>query len=131
MNPKKLYMFDLGFSSLGMNFSENKGHFLENIVAIELFRRKEDMFYYKETRELDFIIMKNAKPYSAIQVCWEINERNIKRELDALIEVKDKLLTRNNFILTFDQDKDIEYKNHSFKTIPVWKWFIYDDGVFK
>ena len=129
MNPKKLYMFDLGFSSLGMNFSENKGHFLENIVAIDLFRKAENMFYYKESRELDFIIVKNSKPDSAIQVCWELNERNIKRELEALIEVKEKFMTRNNFILTFDQDIDIEYKNHSFKTVPVWKWLIYESEV--
>jgi hypothetical protein len=122
-------MFDLGFSSLGMNFSENKGRFLENIVAIDLFRKAENMFYYKESRELDFIIVKNSKPDSAIQVCWGINERNIKRELEALIEVKEKFMTRNNFILTFDQNIDIEYKNHSFKTIPVWKWLIYESEV--
>ncbi len=124
MNPVKLYLMDTGFSALGINFSENKGKILENTVAIELFRREEQVFYYKEKKECDFIINRNAKPEIAIQVCWEITSKNLKRELEALIEVKEKLTTKENFVLTYDQDEKIEYKSQLFKLIPVWKWLL-------
>lgn len=124
MNPVKLYLMDTGFSALGINFSENRGKILENTVAIELYRREEPVFYYKEKNECDFIINRNAKPEIAIQVCWELNNKNLKRELEALVEVKEKLSTKENFVLTYDQDEEIEYKSQTFKLVPVWKWLL-------
>ncbi len=126
MNPVKMYLMDTGFHLLGVNFSENKGKLLENIVAIELFRREEEVFYYKEKQECDFIIKRNNKADEAIQVCWELNSNNTKRELGALIEVKETLATQNNIILTFEQDNEVEYKGYNFKVIPVWKWLLYN-----
>ncbi len=125
MNPVKLYLIDTGFSALGINFSENRGKLLENIVAIELFRRGEKVFYYKEKRECDFLIIRNTKPEIAIQVCWELNQQNIKRELEALIEIKENLSTKENFVLTYDQDDEIEYRSQKFILIPVWKWLLF------
>jgi len=39
MNPKKVYLMDTGLAALGRPFSENRGKVLENLVAIELYRR--------------------------------------------------------------------------------------------
>jgi predicted AAA+ superfamily ATPase len=125
MNPSKLYMSDTGFSALGFNFSENRGRLLENIVAIEFFRCQKEVFYYKEKSECDFIMCKNMKPHTAVQVCWELNERNTEREVSALTEVKQKLGTKENFILTYNQEMVVEHKGNKFKVIPVWKWLIY------
>ncbi len=125
MNPVKMYLMDTGFHLLGVNFSENKGKLLENIVAIELFRRNEEVFYYKEKKECDFIIKRNNKADEAIQVCWELNNHNMKRELGALVEVSESLSTKLNFVLTYDQDDEIEYKSYKFKLIPVWKWLLF------
>ena len=125
MNPSKLYMLDTGFSALGYNFSENRGRLLENIVAIELFRKQREVFYYKEKSECDFIINKNLKPETAIQVCWELNEKNTAREVRALTEVKQKLGTKENYILTYNQETVVEHNGNKFKALPVWKWLIY------
>src|SRR5207302_9378225 len=45
MNPKKIYLFDTGFAALSTDFSENRGKILENVVAIELYRRQQETFY--------------------------------------------------------------------------------------
>ncbi|MCK7467885.1 MAG: DUF4143 domain-containing protein [Desulfosudis oleivorans] len=84
MNPKKIYLLDTGFSLLSTNFSENRGKLLENAVAVEMFRRRAECFYYKGRRECDFIIKEGTKPKAAIQVCWELTPKNETRELRGL-----------------------------------------------
>ena len=56
MNPKKIFLMDQGFIALTEDFSENKGRILENVVAIELYRRRQTFNYYKNRRECDFIV---------------------------------------------------------------------------
>jgi hypothetical protein len=55
-NPVKCYLFDTGFKQLAVNFSENRGKLLENLVAIELRRRGHEFFYFRDGGECDFII---------------------------------------------------------------------------
>ena len=70
MNPEKVYLLGNGFSSLATDFSENKGKWLENIMAIELFRRQEETYYYRKRQECGFIVKRGIKPALAIQGCW-------------------------------------------------------------
>jgi predicted AAA+ superfamily ATPase len=56
MNPKKVYLTDTGFAALGRPFAENRGRLLENLVAIELFRRDMELYYFKNRHECDFIV---------------------------------------------------------------------------
>jgi len=53
MNPKKVCLLDTGFTFLATEFSENRGKALENVVAIELLRRQEQVFYHKGRGECD------------------------------------------------------------------------------
>jgi hypothetical protein len=62
MNPKKIYLTDIGFAALGHPFGENRGRVLENIVAIDLFRRDLELYYFKERNECDFIIKRGTRP---------------------------------------------------------------------
>jgi len=73
------------------------------------------VFYYKDKQECDFIIKKNLKLETAIQVCWELNDRNLKRELGALLEVQNTLSTQENIVLTYNQQDEICYKSQPFK----------------
>ena len=41
---------------------------------------------FKNKNECDFIVKHGAKPKCALQVCWEMTERNSKREIAGLIE---------------------------------------------
>ncbi len=80
-NPKKIYCIDNGFStSLGFRFSQNKGNLLENFVAIELRRGGKEIYYHKEKSECDFVIKEKLNIVKAVQVCYDLNESNKKRE---------------------------------------------------
>ena len=54
--PKKIYCIDNGLiSTTGFMFTENKGRLMENLVYIELLRRKKEIYYWKDhqQREVD------------------------------------------------------------------------------
>jgi predicted AAA+ superfamily ATPase len=124
MNPKKVYLLDPGFGFLATEFSDNKGQTLENIVAIELFRRQEEMFYFKNRKECDFITKRGHTPAEAIQVCWQINDRNRERELNGLIDAMEACRIKQGRILTYDQEKVIKHKGLTIDLLPVWKWLL-------
>jgi predicted AAA+ superfamily ATPase len=105
MNPKKAYLADTGFAALGRAFTENRGRIIENIVAIELFRRGTETYYFKNRNECDFIIKQGGKPTHAIQVCWELTTRNEKREMAGLMDACGSLGLTSGTILTYDQDE--------------------------
>ncbi|HQA83723.1 MAG TPA: DUF4143 domain-containing protein, partial [Syntrophales bacterium] len=124
MNPKKIYLLDTGFSLISTGFSENRGKLLENIVAIEMFRRKKECFYYKGRRECDFIIKEGTKPTMAIQVCWELTPRNELRELRGLGEAMRTLAIEQGLILTHDEEKELSFEGALIRVMPVWKWLL-------
>jgi len=124
MNPKKIYLLDVGFANLATSFSENRCKFLENIVAIELFRRQEEMFYYKNRYECDFVVKQGLKPNLAIQVCLEMDINNRNRELKGLYEAMKKLKLKHGLILTYQQEGEEKINDLSVKILPVWKWLL-------
>ncbi len=124
MNPKKAYLLDLGFASLGAPFSENRGKMLKNIVAVELFRRRKETFYFKQRHECDFIIKSGTKPVEAIQVCWEIGDSSRKRELQGLAEALRTLKLPRAFVLTYNQEMQLEVEGRTVAVTPVWKWLL-------
>ncbi|MCR4317911.1 MAG: ATP-binding protein [Planctomycetes bacterium] len=120
MNPKKVYLIDNGFSLLGRAFSENRGSLLENMIAIDLFRKKRDFFYFKGNFECDFIVMDSHRPSEAIQVCYELDSRNENRELRGIREAMKTLEIDKGTIITFDQ----EGRRNEIALVPAWKWLL-------
>ncbi len=81
---KKVYFYDTGIlSAVNYSLSEDHGKLLENLVAIELLRRKYEIFYGKNGKECDFIAKKRGETL-AVQVCYKLTEKNIKRETKGL-----------------------------------------------
>lgn len=124
MNPRKIYLLDTGFSAFSLSFSENKGKFLENAVAIHLFRMRKDMFYYRKNRECDFVVKDSRAVQKAIQVCWELNEQNKKREIRALQEAMNDFSIDSGLILTYDQEGEEEAGGKSIRVLPAYKWML-------
>ena len=125
MNPKKVYLLDSGFAALGRPFAENRGRILENVVATELFRRETELFYFKNKNECDFIVQQWHRPVYAIQVCWELNERNEKREFKGLLEACSDLDLNTGLILTYAQEEERKANGLMASVLPVWKWLLY------
>lgn len=127
MNPKKAYLTDTGFAALGRPFAENRGRILENVVAIELFRRKMEVYYFKIRNECDFIVKQGPRPMHAVQVCWELTKHNEKRELAGIAEALMSLDIAAGVILTYAQEEEREVKDLRVSVLPVWKWMLADD----
>lgn len=122
MNPKKAYLIDSGFAGLGVSFSENRGRLLENMVALELYRRKQEFFYHKGRNECDFIVKEGTKPSQALQVCWELTPQNESRELKGLIEANEAWGVKNLLVLTYNQESELTVSGRKVCVSPVWKW---------
>jgi hypothetical protein len=124
MNPKKAYLLDNGFSLLGGSFTENKGRLLENIVAVELYRRRANAMYYKGKGECDFIVQARLRPEEAWQVCWELNRDNEKRESLGLNEARRGLGIESGGVLTYSQEGTRTIGGAAVSVQPVWKWLL-------
>ncbi len=113
---KKVYFNDNGFVSLSFKFSSNHGKLLENLVLTELIKSGYEVYFYNKNFECDFIA-KNDKHTIAIQVCYELNDTNRKRELNGLnklpFDVDEKI------VVTYDQFEEVD----GVKVIGFWEYF--------
>ena len=117
----------MSHSFLGSPFSENRGKLLENIVAQELLRRGNQLFFFKGRGECDFILKPGTKPDNAIQVCWELNQKNEKRELAGLAEAMKEFNLEHGTILTYNQENTVKHDCYEIPVIPTWKWLTLGD----
>src|SRR3989344_2913787 len=109
-NPKKVYCVDNGFITKGgFKFSENKGKLLENIVFIKLKNKyNNEIYYFSDKNECDFIVRVDSKIEKAIQVCYDLNDENKEREINGLINAMEKFNLKSGLILTLDKDEEIK-----------------------
>lgn len=84
-NPKKVYVMDMGlYTESTVSTCENLGHRLENLVFLHLRRKYQQIFYYKDRGECEFVVMEKNAVKEAIQVCLTINDENFNREYTGL-----------------------------------------------
>lgn len=129
-SPQKVYVVDNGFmASNAFQTSENKGRLLENLVFLELIRRKnkvgDNVFYYRSRndRETDFVIREKFQITQLIQVCYDLsNKKTEKREIDAVTECAEELNCSNLLIITWDQEMTIQKGGRSVSVVPFYKW---------
>ena len=136
LNPKKVYCIDTAFySATGFKVSENIGRIMENLVAIELFRRKaywhnsQEIYYFKDAQqhEVDFVVKDSLQIKELIQVSYanyfdEVDHREIR----ALLKAKELLRCKNLTIITWDyeDEKGISWfgRHGWIKFVPLWRW---------
>ena len=118
---KKSYSIDTGLSSmLSFTLSKNKGRLFENVILLELKRRSNEVYYYKERIECDFIIKEKDRITQAIQVCYDLNENNQEREVNGLKEAMKRFGLKKGLIVTYNQKKKIG----SIGVIPAFEWLL-------
>ncbi|EQB67633.1 MAG: hypothetical protein AMDU2_EPLC00005G0469 [Thermoplasmatales archaeon E-plasma] len=123
INEKKVYSIDNGLSNANsVSFSSNKGRMLENFVFITLRRSHKNIYYFRENGECDFLIKEDSRIIIAIQVAYELNEDNKKREIEGLLEAMRKFELREGFILTYNQEDEIDIEDKRIIIKPVWRW---------
>ncbi|MBF0451423.1 MAG: ATP-binding protein [Candidatus Magnetomorum sp.] len=125
LSSKKSYFIDTGFINLlAFRFSLNTGNLLENIVLLHLIRKYDHIYYYKNQGECDFIVYQYMKEQMAIQVTYELNDNNYKRELKGLKLGCDKIKIKEGYILTYNDYDTIQYEGIKVFVLPVWDWLL-------
>jgi predicted AAA+ superfamily ATPase len=127
VSNKKIFTIDNGIrNKVALMFSGDKGKFLENLVFIELKRRKKDIYFYKTARNLEInFLYYEAGKYCLIQVSYGLDDvKTRKREIKAMVEAANELPDTKNIILTYDEEDDIVKDNVTIKILPVWKWLL-------
>lgn len=119
-NPRKVYVMDLGlFTHNSISFSEELGRRLENLVFLHYRQQGKELYYFSEKKECDFIVFDKGKVEVAVQVCYEINEDNLKRELSGLAEALDFFGLKTGSIITFNQDDVYHVDDKVITLVPV------------
>jgi len=121
-NPAKVYPVDTGLCR--RTTSLDQGRLLENLVFLELKRKGQEVFYFDEKIECDFIARGENGRLSAVQVSFELNEKNREREINGLVKACKWLATNEGIIFTWDDEETFGAEGIDIKVIPVWKWLL-------
>lgn len=106
----KYYVADLGLRQMILgNRNIDMGHILENIIYLELIRRKGNVYVGQfDKNEIDFVVI-NSNEIEYYQVVLTVlDENTLKRELDAFKNIKDNypkyLITLDDVMVNTDYD---------------------------
>ncbi len=121
---KKFYLFDNWFlNAISFNFSDNYWKLLENVVFIELYKKFwENIFFLKNWSETDFVI--NGEENIVYQVCYDLNNENYNREIKWCLDAMNKFDINISYIISSEQEKDINLDWKVIKVIPFYKWIL-------
>lgn len=118
-NPKKVYAMDMGLiDAVSTSFTEDTGHKLENLIYLFLRKNNEEIFYYKNKGECDFVTFENNKPLSAIQVCLQLTNENLDREYNGVIAAMKELKLKEGTIVTLEEKDRFEKDGLTVNVVP-------------
>ena len=125
----KYYFIDNGMrNAVILPQSGDDGKLLENAVFLHLRRFLDPMrkiTYFAEDYECDFIIQRDENIEMLVQVCWMLgDEQTFSRELRGLKTASDITGCKNCTIITFDEERELEYEGLTIKILPAWKWLL-------
>ena len=124
-HPRKVYCVDTGLARvISISLNQDLDQQLENMVHLHLRRGQNTIYYYSELFECDFIVLRNGEPVSAIQVCYDLNQNNLVKELKGIESAMKDLNLNEGLIVTFDQEETFELKNRQIRAIPAWKFLM-------
>lgn len=122
---RKVYAIDNGLvTANSLSFSKDKGRLLENAVYLFLHKKYENMFYFREKGECDFVIFEKNKCTMLLQVCEEIHSENKEREVNGLLEAMVFFKLSSGIIITKNQKDHLQYDQGNIELIPANQFMI-------
>jgi hypothetical protein len=122
----KIYAGEVSFiHAAGFHLSEDLGQRIENLAYLHLARTNPEMYFYSGERECDFLIKTGSSIQEAIQVSVTLADpKTRERELKGLSEAMEKFTIPKGYILTLDEEEEIEILGKMVRVIPLWKWLL-------
>ena len=117
-NPKKVYTIDTGMiEEVSSSFSMNSGRKFENMIFLHLRRSTNELYFYKNKGECDFLVFEKGKCKLAIQACYQIDDTNLKREIAGLQEAMKAFNLDSGIIVTLEQTDEFIVDGKSIKLV--------------
>jgi predicted AAA+ superfamily ATPase len=133
VNPKKVYAIDTGLAhACSRRPQPDMGHLLENSVFLDLRRRRWTIEYYRTRggHEVDFLATDDLSRRYLIQVAVDLSRPDTRqREVRALAEAMDELHLPQAFLLTLDDDEDLDLGGKQVAIRPAWWWALTSGSV--
>ena len=118
----KYYVADLGLRQMILgNRNIDMGHILENVIYLELLRRKGNVYVGQfDKNEIDFVVI-NSNEIEYYQVALTVlDENTLKRELGAFKNIKDNYL---KYLITLD-DVMVNTDYDGIKVVNALEWLL-------
>jgi len=126
---EKNYVIDTGLMSVDRQALSDKniGTRLENIVCVELLRRRNytfnDVFFYKNGYEIDFVLAEDGKVKELIQVSADISAvKTFNRETSALLKGAKLFKCNKLTLITLDDNRTYSADNEAINIVSVPEW---------
>ncbi|MDR2568175.1 MAG: ATP-binding protein [Mycoplasmataceae bacterium] len=123
----KVYAADTGIKNSMLNFEiNNRGSLLENIVYLELLRRKNKTIFVgktKQNKEIDFIV-ENGSIKVYYQICENFSETTTQeREISSFSSVKDSY--QKYILILYGEEKTTK---NGIKIINIIDWLLNEEN---
>lgn len=123
VNPRKVYAIDTGMVSVNSgSFTDDKGRKFENLIYLHLRRDYKEIYYFSENGECDFIVFSKGIISQAVQVCYHLDQDNLDRELNGIIEAMEFFKLKHGKIVTLNQKDRLERKGLAVDIVPFYEW---------
>ncbi|MFQ5706651.1 MAG: ATP-binding protein [bacterium] len=123
---RKVYVVDTGLrNAISFRFSQDLGRLIENVVAQKLFNQSQELYYFGNGSECDFVSRQQAK-FLPIQVSYsDLSDEKLKaREFRGLLAAL-KHLKQNRGLLLTDDVEDVQHlEGLHIRLQPVWKFLL-------
>jgi predicted AAA+ superfamily ATPase len=120
-------------NAISFRTNERFGKLMENLVAVELLRRKKywynslEIYYWKDYQqnEVDILLKEGAQIRQLIQVTYASSKNDIdEREIKGLVKASDAFMCKDLLIITWDYENMLNIGNKMIKCVPLWKWLL-------
>ncbi|MEX2566595.1 MAG: DUF4143 domain-containing protein, partial [Cyclobacteriaceae bacterium] len=101
--------------------SEDQGRKFENMVFLHFRRKYQEMYYFSDKQECDFVLCDRNGPVSLVQVCVRLNADNLSRELNGLWEAMKFFDKKEALMVTLSQEDEFHQGNSKIFVVPFHK----------
>lgn len=132
MSERKIYFIDNGLlNAISYHFSDNYGLLLENAVYLWLKQKfGENLFFYNQKNECDFIVFNKDKPAYCMQVCFDLSDLETRqREIEGLISAMTYFKLKSGIIVTAEHEELINQEDMKISIIPAFKLMLNESSV--
>jgi predicted AAA+ superfamily ATPase len=123
-HPRKIYAVDNGFKTLlHTSLSPDYSKLYENLVFLHLRRQSREVYYYKQTQEVDFYVP--GKPSQLVNVSVDIRTpATLEREINGLLEGMRYTGLEEATLVTQEREDVLTIEGKRIAIVPAWQYLL-------